>query len=578
MLRELHINNFALIDESYLEFGEGLTVLTGETGAGKTVIIEAMNLLIGERADTTLIRTGSAQAHVEGLFSLEPSFVTPKFDWEESFSDARGEFVISRIISNEGKSKCYIGGRLVALSSLQSLGNNLVDLHGQHEHQSLLKPTLHLDCLDMYGGEELLKLRGEFAGGYRKLSDLREELERLRLNEAERLKRIDLLRFQIDEIERANLQRGEEESLSRERAILRNAERLYSASHRAYQAISGDETPQGALDCVRQAVQEMKTVAGIDESLDEICRTLESLSYEMEDCARSLNAYQEGVDFRPGRLDEIESRLALVDLLKKKYGKSIEEIVEYKDKAEVELDELAGSGNRAQALEGEVAELGKELGLLARKISDARKRTALRFEKEVQLQLQELNMTRAKFKVAIEQESHPDGLPVGEKRLRASRQGVDRVEFLISPNPGEPLKPLVKIASGGEISRIMLALKIILAGIDNIPILIFDEIDVGIGGKTASAIGQKLALLARNHQVICVTHLPQIASFADRHFYVYKKEVDGRTSIRVEPLDSEGRTNELARMLSGMAVSEVSRKHAKEMIKSAEKVKAAVRG
>ncbi|MDI6891883.1 MAG: DNA repair protein RecN [Actinomycetota bacterium] len=578
MLRELHIKNFALIDESYLELGEGLTVLTGETGAGKTIIIEAMNLLIGERADTTLIRTGSAQAHVEGLFSLESSHLIPEFDWEELSPDARGEFVISRIISNEGKSKCYIGGKLVALGSLLSLGNNLVDLHGQHEHQSLLKPALHLDYLDMYGGEELSKLRGEFAEGYRKLDDLRQELERLCLNEAERLKRIDLLKFQIDEIERANLQRGEGESLNRERAILRNAEGLYSASQQAYQAISGDETLQGALDCVHQAVQEMKTVSSIDENLDEICRTLESLSYEMEDCARCLNAYREGIDFSPGRLDEIESRLALVDLLKKKYGKSIEEIIGYKDKAEVELDELADSGNRAQALEGEVAELEEKLGLLAGKISDARRGIASRFEKEVQLQLQELNMANARFKVAIEQEPCLGGLPVGKKSLKASPQGVDQVEFLISPNPGEPLKSLAKIASGGEISRIMLALKIILAGIDNIPILIFDEIDVGIGGKAASAIGQKLALLARNHQVVCVTHLPQIASFADRHFYVYKKEVEGRTSIRVEPLDSEGRTNELARMLSGAAVSAVSRKHAKEMIESAEKVKVAVRG
>lgn len=573
MLQELRIKNFALIDEATLEFDPKCNILTGETGAGKTVIVEAMNLLLGDRADTTLIRSGAPEASVEGLFFMsdqQQRLIASVLGDDLEF---KGELIIGRVISTEGKSRCYLNGRLVNLGLLGEMGRLLVDIHGQHEHQSLLNVSSHLDYLDRYAGRSLLSLKSTYQVIFKKWLDIKETLDKLKQNIEETNDQAELLRFQIDEIERAKLSAEEEESLLAEREIVRHAERLFEAAGFAYQSLGGhEEESDGALDKQRTALSELERVAGVDRRLDQIIESLRNVLFEAEDLVLSLREYREEVEFSPQRLEEIESRLSLIGDLKKKYGQTIEEIVAYQSKARKQMEKMDSSPEKIGQLELEKEEIETELADKAGQLSAERTAAARKFEDDVRTQLAELNMPKAQFKVALKQEEADDGLLVDGGRFKLTADGMDQIEFMISPNVGEPVKPLSKIASGGEISRVMLALKIIFGEADTIPTLIFDEVDVGIGGKTAAAVGQKLALLSQNHQVICITHLPQIASCADCHFFVSKTEEAGRTLTRVTGLDYEGRINEIARMISGAEVSEASRKHAQELIDHALKV------
>lgn len=547
MLTELHIKNFALIDEVYLSFDKGLTILTGETGAGKTLIIEAMNLILGKRADPILIGPKGDEALVEASFS-------------------HPELILSRLVSKEGKNRCYVNGKLATLSMLAEIGEDLVDFHGQHEHQVLLKIPTHLDYLDRFGGEELLDLKDRFEQGYQELKGIERERESLSLSERERVNRIDLLKFQVDEIEKANLVADEEESLHRERMLLQNAEKLYAAVDSAYRSLQKEEvTEAGAIENLQMAVDSLSSIAEIDEVPRKMAETLETCLYEIQELAHALREYRDSVQFDPQRLQEVEERLSQITLLEKKYGGSIAEMLKFQQEARAELARLEGSASRLEELDEIVAGRQSRLREMASSLSMRRKKVASRLEEEVEEELKELNLKNCRFEVGLDSEEE------------LTSHGIDRVEFMISPNVGEDLKPLVKIASGGEISRIMLALKISLVKADPVPILIFDEVDQGIGGKTAAAVGSKLAYLSNSHQIITITHLPQIASFADRHFVVSKKVHGKATETTVEVLDSRGKREELARMLSGVGVSDITKKHAEELLATATAEKHKVR-
>jgi DNA repair protein RecN (Recombination protein N) len=548
MLTELHIKNFALIDQAYLSFDKGLNILTGETGAGKTLIIEAMNLLLGKRADPILIGSKGDEALVEASFSGEP------------------ELILSRLVSREGKNRCYVNGKLATLSMLAEIGGGLVDFHGQHEHQVLLKIPTHLDYLDRFGGEYLLNLRQRVEQGYQELREIEKEKESLSLSERERMNRLDLLKFQIDEIERANLDSDEEESLSRERTLLQNAEKLYAAVDSAYRSLQKEElTEMGAIENLQAVVNSLFSIAQIDEAPGKMAETLQTKLYEIKELALELGEYRDGLQFDPQRLEQIEERLSEINLLKRKYGESITDILKFQQEARVEMERIEGSASRLEELEKMVTKKESELREMASSLSTYRKEMAAKLEREAEEELKELNLKNCRFKVSFDSEEE------------LTYHGIDRVEFMISPNVGESLKPLVKIASGGEISRIMLALKIALIKADPVPILIFDEIDQGIGGKTAAAVGSKLAYLTSSHQIITITHLPQIASFADRHFVVSKEIVGKATETAVKVLESQGKREELARMLSGAGMSDITKKHAEELLEAATAEKRKVR-
>jgi len=572
MLQELCISNLALIDKARVQFGLGLNILTGETGAGKTVVVGAVNLLLGGRADASLVRRGSKKAEVQGLFSIPPGLREENETVSDLIEDEE-QIIIRRVISADGKNKCYVNDRMVTVGTLADIGRRLLDLHGQHEHQSLFKTSTHVDFLDKYGGKGLLDLRAEYHRLSAELRSKQEELKKLRGAERELLGKRDLLQFQISEIDKAALSIGEDEELVKEREILRNAEKLYSGVAGATSTLTENGEVPSATELIARAVGELQTLSGIDADLDEMAERLNSLLIEAEDCASSLRDYMESLDFPPGRLQEVEDRLALLSLLKKKYGSTIDEILLYRDKAASELEACYTSGERIESLEAEVIEAEEALIKVALKQSEKRKMVAEKFVEEVIGELSGLNMPNARFDVSFTRELDDKGLHINGEDIKLFPNGLDKIEFMVSANKGEPIKPLVKIASGGEISRVMLALKIVLADADEVPTLIFDEVDVGIGGKTAKAVAQKLSILGSKHQVLAVTHLPQIASFADKHFSILKKEQDDRTITEIEELLDRNRINEMARLLSGNTESDLSIKHAEELILEAQRSK-----
>ncbi|HZD61099.1 MAG TPA: DNA repair protein RecN [Anaerolineae bacterium] len=575
MLHELYMKNMALIDEARIQFGEGLNILTGETGAGKTIIIGAVNLLLGGRADSSLIRRGSDRAEVQGMFAIPPSLRGEDRTLSELI-EGEDQLIIHRIIASDGKNKCYINNRMVTVGLLVEIGRRLIDLHGQHEHQSLFRAASHVEFLDNYGGDELLQLLERFHNAYRKLKEHNDELAKLRGAERELLAKRDLLQFQVREIDEAALVDREDTELMQERELLRSAEKIYTATGQAVNLLSGGTDMSAATELVASAVNGLRSVANVDPNLDEVTERLDSLLIEAEDCIAILRSYETKLDFPPGRLQEVEDRLALISLLKKKYGSMISEIISYRNKAADELVDYDTIDERIEGLDSSVTKIKEELADIVLRQSDIRKTIAERFANDVREELACLNMPSASFKVLCIREPDNDGLLVNSEKVRVYPHGIDRIEFMVSANRGEPVKSLVKIASGGEISRIMLALKIILADADEVPTLIFDEIDVGIGGKTAMAVGEKMSILAGKHQVIAVTHLPQIASFADVHFSVLKKEVEDRTVTEIKELTDKDRISEMARLLSGNTHSNVSLKHAEELIAEAQRNKSSI--
>ncbi len=565
MLKTLRIINYALVDDLEVEFQPGLNIITGATGAGKSIIVGAVNLILGERASSEVVRTGFDTANIEAVFEL------PK---DRSMKDILGELgintsdevlLIRREVLSKGQSRCYVNDRLVTLTSLKSIGDKLADLHGQHEHQSLLNVENHIKYLDHYGdlGEFLFRV----CETYRRLREKQKELEDLQNSKKMDEERRKLYEFQIQEIEKANLSPDEEEKLLAERKVLENVELLVELSSNLYRQLY--ENDASVVERITLLSKELKKGSQIDSRLSEIDENLESFVIKLQEVARFIEDYKSRLEFDPEKLEMTRERLNLLSTLKRKYAKSIGEIVIYQMQIKNELEQIDNKdeliGGLENELEGLSGALEKECMMLSRK----RKIKAVELSKKTQKSLTDLGMDKTKFYIKVTQREDANGLVMLEgKRYFVTEQGMDEVEFYVSPNAGEELKPLAKIASGGEISRIMLALKSILAKTDQVASMIFDEIDSGIGGEVASAVGKALRNLGLTHQVIVITHLQQIASQADHHFKVSKENAKGRTVTRIRRLEKEERIKEIARMISGEKVSEVTLKQAKEMIKA----------
>jgi DNA repair protein RecN (Recombination protein N) len=564
MLRELHIKNLAIIDDLTVKFEEGLNVLTGETGAGKSIIIDALCLALGERASGELIRSGEKEALIEAFFDIPPKLLNPSARrlLQDIGIDIEDGIIMKRILSVQGKSRAYINNSMVNVQTLSEISRGIIDVHGQYEHQSLLLSDSQLDLLDAYGG--FLSERQEITTIYEAQIAVRQQIAELVEKEKERAQRLDILRFQISEIESADLKLGEEEELIEEVKILGNASRLAELANHAYDSLYISET--ACITNISKILSSLKEISVIDVRAGEAVKSSEEALSLLEEVAYFLRGYKDDINFSPERLEEIQGRLELIKGLKRKYGNNIQDVIDYKEKAIKELDGLQHSEERLEILKTELERLKETLTEKAQLLSKKRRAISKKIELAVIAELSKLSMPDTKFSIQITQEAGDDTTD----GFKANSKGIDKVEYLISPNIGEELKPLSKIASGGELSRVMLTLKGLLAKGDNIPVLIFDEIDAGIGGRAAETVGQKLKNLSSrraDHQVICITHLPQIASYADTHLKIEKKVEGKRTRVEVRKVERDERTAEVARMLSGDS-SEISIKHAKELLKS----------
>jgi len=552
LLSELTISNFAIIDHLRLTMSPGFTVLTGETGAGKSIIIDAVSTLLGGRADVELIRSGTERARIEGVFILSPALrdeLTP-FLHEHGLDENGDTLILTREINRNGRHVCRVNGRTVTLNVFSQIGERLVDIHGQGEHLSLLRVKEHLNFLDRYGG--LQEQRAMLAEQVRRLRRVREELAALRRDERELARRADLLQYQIREIEDAKLRPGEEEELLAERKLLLNAERLSTLANAAFQKLGGgDEEQYTVVDLLGSVLRDLTELEKLDAHIAPQRQLVEEVSYQLDDLAHTLRSYRDRIEFNPVRLQTIEERLDVIHNLKRKYGNSIAEVLHFAEEAAKELHAITHNEERIAALQEEEARLVVDIGAQAAALSTARRQAANRLELAVERELDELNMKQARFVVDMQWREADDGVVVEGKRYACDLSGIDHVEFLISPNVGEPPKPLAKIASGGETSRLMLALKTVLSTVDEVPTLIFDEIDQGIGGRAGGIVGRKLWGLTAKHQVLCVTHLPQLACYGDVHYKVDKVQSEGRTVTRAQVLDEQERIEELAAMLGG---------------------------
>jgi len=551
MLTELHIHNFAIIDKLDLRFGNGLIILTGETGAGKSIILDAVVMLIGGKADTTFVRTDSDVAFVEGVFQLrgpEKEAVHEILNREELMDDP-DYLVLTREVRREGRSVARVNGRTVSVSLLKELGAILIDIHGQAEHLSLLDSRAHLGLLDRFA--EISRPLGDYRQTYHTLQNLRRELGELRKAQADADRKIDMLTYQAEEIEAARLKPGEDEELRKERDRLANAESLAQNAQEAL-AILDEGSPEvpAASDLIGQAAQALEALAKIDKAQNDMANQAEVLLDTMSDIVHTLQNYLEEIEFNPKRLDEVEERLDLIHSLKRKYGGSLQSVLAYGADARKQLETITGAAERINELELQEAKLLNQLAKQGTVLSEKRKSAAEKMARSIEAELNDLKMSSARFSVDFQTRPDANGLPMQDgTRIAFDHNGFDRTEFLIAPNPGEGLKPLAKIASGGETSRLMLGLKNVLARADEVPSLIFDEIDQGIGGRVGLVVGHKLWNLSRSHQVFCVTHLPQLAAFGDEHYQVQKLIMEQRTLTRVEQLDGESRLLELSQML-----------------------------
>jgi DNA repair protein RecN (Recombination protein N) len=572
MLTELTVHNFAIIDRLHLRFNEGFNVLTGETGAGKSIIIDAVSLLLGGRAATDSVRAGTKSAYVEGVFTLSADLqaqINPILEEQGLLEEGDGDLLLlAREIRTTGRSFCRVNGRAVNLSLLERVAAPLVDIHGQHHHLSLLRVKQHQAFLDRFGG--LGPLRRQVGTAFKELQTARKELKTLQDNAHQIARRIDQLTFQVEEIRLAGLKLGEEEELGVERTRLANAEKINSIAGEAYRLlVDGVDEQPPASDLIGEVVHQLTALQRIDDSTAGIVQLAESINYQIEDLSGQLQTYVEEIEFSPERLNDVEERLGLIYSLKRKYGDSIEDILAFGEQAEKELNSISHTEDRIEELQEEVEGLRRSVGELAAQLSEKRAEAGDRLAQGVENELQELGMDRTQFKVNLERTPNPNGVYVGEETFICDENGIDQVEFLISPNPGEPLKPMARIASGGETSRLMLALKAVLAQADETPTLIFDEIDQGIGGRVGGVVGRKLWGLAHEagHQVLCVTHLAQIAAFSDRHYRVQKQMQGERTTTQLEAIAGDTQVDELAQMVG--LLSEATRRSASELLDEA---------
>ncbi len=563
MLKLLRINNIALVSGLELSFGPGLTLLTGETGAGKSILIDALGLLLGARASAELIRTGEETAVVEAVVETAEA---PALLERHGLPSDGDDIVLRREIQSSGKGKATVNGALVPVAVLRELAPHLAVVHGQHEPQGLLDPDTHLGLLDHHAG--LGAAAAALGEPYRRLRAVEAALEALRRDRREVERRREMLEYQAVEIGKAHLTPGEEEALRAEKAVLANAGRLAALSAEAYALLYDDEAAIVAR--LGQVYRKVEELAGIDRRFAPYLEARAALKAQVEDLALFLRDYGDGLNVSPGRLDEIESRLAVIERLKKKYGATIEEVLAFAARCVAELKDLGTPEERERALEAERAQAWRRYFEAARALSRQRRAAARDLEKKVQAELALLAMEKTRFRVRFEPEEAPAEAPDAAPDTSAwSEQGLERAEFLLSPNLGEDLKPLARIASGGELSRILLALKSVASVDAPGKTLVFDEVDAGIGGGVAEVVGRKLRAIAERHQVLCVTHLPQIASQADAHYAVRKRVERGRTLTEVVALERDERIDEVARMLGGETVTDTARRHAREMVKQA---------
>ncbi|MDE0018430.1 MAG: DNA repair protein RecN [Candidatus Poribacteria bacterium] len=576
MIETLSIRNIALIDELDLELAPGLNIFTGETGAGKSVILKSIGLVLGERASADIVREGADFAKVEA--SVAPDDTHPMWHTDFAFTDVLDPsdvVILSRHISANGRSRCHINGRLVNLKQLQALGTLLVDIHGQHEHQSLFRTETHLKLLDDFGGSS--EARQQVGKLYTQLRALQQEAASLADTLAASEREKELLEFEIKELTTANLEEGEDEKLADEARILKNAEKLSQSANYVWEQLDGSNragsfgggamgTDLSTLDRLKDVANALIDLSDMDGSLSELRERLESSLYELEDIALQIRQYADTVEFNQGRLDAIADRLALIAKLKRRYGNTISEILAYHAGAEQKLETLQLGSEKQASLQAEIQETIQEAQHLCTALSTKRLHVAKHLSERIEKELRTLGMDKAAFQASVQHIPDERGpFQVDGERYAFRSDGMDAVEFLIAPNVGSEARPIVKIASGGEISRIMLALKTVLVQVDEIPTLLFDEIDSGIGGKVADVVGKKLKELSAFSQVICITHLPQIARFADKHFRVEKKVVDERTLITAKPLTVEEQVNEITRMHGGEE-TEIGLAHARELL------------
>ena len=560
MLSLLHIENIALIESVDISFQEGLNVLTGETGAGKSIVLDAISALMGERTSRDLIRTGEKSALVSGLFRSLPTL-----SWFEEMGicpDENGELLVTRQIMADGKNLCRVGGLPCTVVQLRALGRQLINIHGQHDSQQLLDEDSHLAYLDSFGG---LGLQLEdYRQAFQQLTRIQREMDALHMDEGEKSRRMDTLRYQIGELERAGLSSGEEEALVERRDLLRNSGKLMDAVEQAYLALFGDEDRAGAADLLGEAEGAMASVSRLAGETAALADSLAELRYSACDLAERLRDLRDRFDASPGELDQVESRLDILYRLKKKYGTTTEEMLLYLERCRQELDGMEMSGDKLARLEQQYGKALAEAMERAVYLSEARRCAAEELREKIQEELRQLDMPKVRFQAELEPKTG---------RPPLDQTGMDQVQFFMSANVGEDLKPIQKVASGGELARIMLALKNVLTENDTVSTLIFDEVDAGVSGRAAQKVAEKMGALGTKRQVLCVTHLPQIAAMADLHFLVQKGEREGRTYTEVTSLSRADRREELARLTGGVHVTEAIRQGAEELLTQAETLK-----
>ena len=556
MLELLHIENIAIIEAADIEFAPGFNALTGETGAGKSIVIDSLSAVLGQRTSRELIRTGAEKAFVSAAFSGMAPELTEELGIQP---EADGTLLLQREIQTDGKNVCRVNGRPVTVGQLRALGARLLNIHGQHDGQQLLDEEQHIVYLDSFGRVESLAIT--YAEKYKNFTDIRRQIGALQMDEAEKARRVDTLQYQIEELRRAKLKSGEEEELTARRGMLRNAEKFLDAVAGADYALNGDDSGGGALSALRQAQDALGGVRHLDDAFGQLYERLGEAYSEVYDIAATVEDKRGELDVSPGELDRVESRMDLLYRLKKKYGATVEDMLDYQARCEAELAQIEDAGDTLVRLEQALSKAEKAARQAAQALSDARKAAADRLTAQILTELQQLDMGKIRFAVDF-----------AEKPLDSD--GMDTVRFLMSANVGEELRPIHKIASGGELARIMLAMKNVLSEQDHVGTMVFDEVDTGVSGRAAQKVAEKMAHLSRRKQVRCVTHLPQLAAMADTHFSVEKGERGGRTYTEVRRLDREQRRRELARLTGGSHVSQTMLDGAEELLVQAEKFRA----
>lgn len=563
MLLELNIENFAIIDNVNIHFSDGFNVLTGETGAGKSIIIDAVSMILGGRAAKDSIRTGAEKSVIQAVFSLKKTYDVKKILQEYGIElDQDNTILVTRELYSSGRSISRINGRTVTLNMLKSVAVKLVDIHGQHEHQSLLNPESHINFIDLLGKNIISDTKNKISTGYNKVKALKSKLGGLAFDDKERERRIDLLKFQLDEINDAELKSNEEEELINSYKKISNIEEIKKSLSNAIEIMNSSDYNQiSVLDKLNSVSGLLEKSCISDSNIDKYKEAFEAAIFQLQEAVRDLRNYEENLEYDPEALKALEDRIDLINKLKRKYGNDIEEILRYRDEIETELQSIINSEKEIESTKEEIEKIEDYIYENCQLLTRERMKIAEAVEKDITKELKELNMPSVSFKISF------------TKLDSYTRNGIDKVEFLISTNIGEPLKPLSRIVSGGEMSRIMLGFKTILAHVDNISCLIFDEIDTGISGRTAQVISEKIAQIATTHQILCITHLPQIAAMADTHFQINKHVQNKKTTTNVNKLSDSERINELSRLLGGVDLTDTTKLHAKEMLEMSDKIK-----